>query len=552
MQGGFIMSSHWRSRRGGVGAFAVVSLLMTFLVGTAANSGAASGAATGAFASAAPAASGRMLAGKQVLARTYSQAPAPTAEQRRYLLDADASDGPRGPVAKPSSATPLGPGTVAPGGASAAGDFTFYRNQRLPAGGQRSPVDEPSTAQSGKNIFATGNWYAAYSHNSGTNWTYLDPFTIFGSGFCCDQLTSYDVSHNRQFWLSQYNDHLVLANSSANNLSGWCFYNWSPASFGLPSGASFDYNKLALTTNYVYLATNVYGASGGSLVARFPIDAMTTCSGFNYQWYYRTTEFSPTFVQNAGDSMYWGSNWTNLTLGSTFRILKWDDTSGSATVYDRNIASYVFMFNGNGRCGSADGVVLNWCQRTDSRLTGPGYLAVPSKGTGDAVLGFAFNAQQDSGHPFPYIRRVYFRTSDLAYLGSSEFWASWAAHLHPALAPDYRGHVGMAFSWGGGTGTSHYYPGSGVMIDDDISPSQPWAYSFYQNGAGNPCLNTDGLRRWGDYLDIHPFYPSGYGWVASGYALGANAGACNTTANVSVANVSFGRVRDKNAYTRWK
>jgi hypothetical protein len=542
--------------RKGPSALAAFALTGTVLVGSAGGMSRTAQAETGMAGAvkAAAAATNRVQPGTRVRGQTSATAPAPPAAQRRHLLNTGYRDGHRGIVAQAPVRGPLGPGTTSPREAPAAPtDLSFYRNGRLPAGGQRSPVNEPSTTQSGRNIFATGNWYAAYSHDTGASWTYLNPFTIFGAGFCCDQVTVNDVSHDRQFWLLQYNNRLVLANSGTNNLASWCYYNWTPASFGLPAGATFDYNKLALTTSFVYFTTNVYGASGGSLVARFPIDAMTNCAGFSYSWYYRTTEFSPAFIQNAGDSMYWGTNWSNLALGSTFRVLRWPDTSASATVYDRNIAPFVFMFIGGGRCGSADGVVLNWCQRTDSRTTGSGYLALPAKGSGESVLGWAFNAQQDASHPFPYIRRVYFRSSDLTYLGSSEFFGTWAAHLYPTLAPDYRGHIGMAFAWGGGTGTAHYYPGSGIMVDDDVTPAQPWSYSFYQYGAGNACLNTaDGRRRWGDYLDVHPFYPSGYGWVASGFALTSNAGACNTVANVSVANVAFGRTRDLTAYTRWR
>jgi hypothetical protein len=493
--------------------------------------------------------------GTQLTAPTFTQPPAPTDEQRRSLLASEHGDGPAGAVAETAGNPPLGPSTTPPEpsapsaaaepSSAAPTDFVFYRNQRLPTGGERSAVNEPSTAQGGRNIFATGNWYAAYSHDTGSSWTYLNPFAIFGSGFCCDQLTTYSPSLDRYFWVVQYNDRLVIANSPGNNLTTWCYYNWTPGQFGLPAGASFDYNKLSLSNDFVYLGTNVYGANGGSLVARFPTQAMSTCAGFDYNYYYRTTEFAPSFIERATDAMYWGTNWTtNLTLGSTFRILRWADNATSATVYDRNITSYVFMSNGTGNCASADGVVLNWCNRTDSRTTGPGYLG--RSGSGEAVLGWAFNARQDSGHPFPYIRRIYFRASDLAYLGASEFWGNWAAHLYPALAANQRGHVGMAYAWGGGTGTAHYYPGSGVMIDDDVTPLQPWTSSFYQPGAGNPCLNPpDGLRRWGDYLDVHPLYPGGNGWVASGFALTSDAGACNAAANVSVANVAFGRERDR-------
>lgn len=500
-----------------------------------------------------------------VWAVTYSTPPAASDFEFQQAMAASAMSPRAGPlplqgVYQGDIRGPIGPSTRF--SAEAPGDLAIYRQSTLPAGGLKSAVNEPSAANNGKFVFATGNWYAARSINNGgaASWTYLDPFSLFGSGFCCDQVTVYDSSHDRVFWLLQFSDHLVLANSDGQDMLGWCYYNWAPATFGLPAGYVFDYNHMAVSTNFVYVSTNVYSNTGswaGSLVFRTPIDPQTTCAGFGFNWVYRTTEFANAFVQAAGDTMYWGTNWTtDLTLGSSFRILRWDDNSGSYSWSDRSIDAFTFMFVNSGQnCGSADGVVLNWCQRTDSRMSGGGYLGIPSLGkTGnanDAIVGFAFNAKNDGAHPFPYIRRVYFRASDLAYLGASEFWGSWAAHLYPDLAPDARGHVGMVFAWGGGTGTSHYYPGSGVMVDDDVSPNQPWAYSFLTGGAGNPCLNSDGTRRWGDYLTVRPYEPARYGWMAAIFRLTADAGSCGAAAPVSVQNVVFGRERDRQAYARW-
>ncbi len=533
---------------------ALGGLLVSGTVALAPPSGAAPPESVAASTSAGAPQSGRMLSGKQVQGRSYATPPSPTPEQARYLSDEDSNGaGPRGTMTTAAPAAPTGPGIGAP--AEAPNDLQLYRNSRLSAGGQRSGVDEPSTVTSGKDGFATGNWYAAYTHtgkNAAPTWSYLDPFSIFGSGFCCDQLTAYDPGHDRYFWLGQYNNHLVIANSRGSDLTNWCYYNWYPSSFGLPSGASFDYNHLSVSTRFLYFSTNVYGASGGSLVARIPLQEQSTCSSLNYGWYYRTTEFSPAFTQNGGDYMYWGTNWTsNLSLGSTFRVLRWGDADSGATVYDRNIAAFSFMSFNTGNCASADRAVLNWCQRTDSRMAGTGYVAIAGKSGADSVVGWAFNAKQDGGHAFPYSRRVYFRASDLTYLGSSELWSSSFAILYPAMASDSRGHVGMAFEWGGGTGTTRYYPGAGIMLDDDLSPGQPWATSLYLGGSGNACLNSDGLRRWGDYVDVHPTYPSSLGFAASGFALTANAGSCSSAASVAVSNVVFGRNRDLLAWQRW-
>jgi hypothetical protein len=434
---------------------------------------------------------------------------------------------------------------------------TSFRNTLLPAGGLKSAVDEPSTDVNGKNIFQTGNWYAARSLDNGSTWTYLNPFTLFGSGFCCDQVTVLDVSHNRQFWLLQFNNHLVVANSAGTGLSGWCFYNWFPSQFGLTG--SFDYNHMAVSTSFLYVSTN---SSGGALVFRIPLVDQVACGSTSAAFLVRSTDFSDAFVQNAMDTMYWGTaSPTDVARGSNFRIRRWADNSNTIFGFTRAIDAFSYMvFGGTQNCSGSNGVVLNWCQRTDSRLAGGGYLATPSIGQAsshgglqnETVIGFAVNANMVAGgHPYPFIRRYYFRALDLTYLGFTELWCTNCAILYPDMAPDSRGHIGMVWAWGGGT--SNAYPGAGVLIDDDISPAQPWDVSFFLSGSGNPCLNTaDNRRRWGDYLTVRPWTPSRYLWVATAFSLPSNAGSCSSSTAVTVRNLVFGRARDTNAYSRYQ
>jgi hypothetical protein len=509
------------------------------------------------------AAQGVVTAGTSVVAAT-SDTPPVVAQSALDAAAQAAAKSPRGGPAGDvfSGAVPAPSGAEMPRNAvDAVGDLKLLNNRTLPPGGLRSGVNEPSADINGKNIFATGNWYAAFSKNNGKLWTYLDPFTIFGPGYCCDQVAVYDLSHNRQFWLLQYGDHLTTANSDGGDLVSWCFYNWTPPNFGLPSGYQFDYNHMAVSTRFLYVSTNVYGPDGfvGALVFRMPIDEMSKCGGFTYNWVFRSTEFSDAFVQPAGDTMYWGTNWTNdLALGSTYRVLRWADDSGTFFWFDRAIDPYTFMFfGGTQNCGG--GVVLNWCQRTDSRMSGGGYLAAPTLGgdssTGghdnDAILGFAFNAKNDGTHPYPFTRRIYFRASDIAYLGYSEAWATWSAWLYPDLAADSRGHVGWVSVFGG----SGVYPSNTLIVNDDFAPAQPWNRLDFQAGAGNACLNpADGLRRWGDYLTVRPTSPARYTWMATGFVMLANATFCNQDqgTNVQVKNVVIGRERDTQSYTRWK
>lgn len=524
--------------------------------------------------------------GVLVHAQTFKTAPIGTTAQRKAaeralaLSPRPAPNWPRAPhraaVAHGTPPTLKLPAAGAPR-PLAGGAAKTFRNTVLPNIPAKSPVNEPSTSGSGKVVFATGNWYAGYSLNNGSTWTYLNPFTIFGSGFCCDQVTTYDASHNRIYWLGQYSNGINIATAAGTNPATWCSYRFTPATFGLPSTDAFDYNHMAISSNWLYWTTNDYAAAGfrQALIVRIPLHSLLappgTCRFPSFQSLGRADEFSDAFVQNANDTMYW---WTSATsrigAGAGLAIDRANDNSAAVSVNTRAVDPFIYMSPGanTGQCGSTDGVVLNWCQRTDSRPSGGGYLAISSLGerTGfspgvahdnDEILGVAVNARQDAAHgrPFPFTRRFYFRASDLAYLGFGDEAFSNAAVLYPDMAPDNRGHIGAVFAWGGGTGTTHFFPGSAFMIDDDVSPvAFNWATVLYLSGAGNACLNTqDKLRRWGDYLTVRPWEPSRNVWLGTGFRLTANAGACNVnTPAVEVHNIVFGRGSDSASYTRWK
>jgi hypothetical protein len=459
------------------------------------------------------------------------------------------------PIAAMDTGGQSGPGPeLSLANEAAASDFVLTDRIVGTGNGLRSAVGEPSSDNAGADIFQSGNWYATRSTNRGATWTFVNPFTMFGNGFCCDQVVVYDPGRDVWFWLLQFDNHLVLANS--RNLVNWCFYNWTPANFGFTG--ELDYNDLVLTTNYVYIVSNIFPSAGGSgaTVARLPIDPQTTCGGFNYNFFTRTDlGFTWKPVAGGTDVLYWGTNWFG-TLGSSFRVFKWPENTGTISWFDRTLStSFAFYTRASGQnCKSADGVVKNWCQFGDSRVLGAARLIDPN---GGARLVFSFNARQGGPFnlPFPYTERAHFQESDLSYIGSDRLWASWAAFQYMSMATDARGHVGMTSIYGGGTGTSHIYPSGAVGLEDDITPIQPWTLAGNAGGAGNPCVDTDNgnLNRYGDYMTVRPFRPTNLFFMAMNYVLSGNAGACNTaTTVVQPHQAIFGRARDvPGALSRW-
>jgi len=449
-----------------------------------------------------------------------------------------------------------------PGTSAASSDFVLQRNSVIPASGisggygNVSKVQEPSTDNNGKYVFQTGNWYASYSNNNGANWTYLNPFSIFGANFCCDQVTIYDAARGKQYWELQYvaagspaTNKLVLAEATGTNLASWCYYNITPDWFGEPADTAIDYNDLSLTNNYLYLASNLFPKAGGSKsgLIRMPLDSLSTCAGFTYNRYVTATYFTLKGVQGATDVAYFGSDGGG-TLRSSFRIIRWPEV-GSLTTYDRTVAAFTYFSRSSGQnCTSADGAVTNWCQYADSRTLGGakgrGYL----NGTGFVsgnYLSWSFNAKQSgTARPFPYSRLVSFRESDLSYSGAVDFAATWGAIQFLTLAPNARGDIGGAFAWGGGTGTTHYFPSSAAFIWDDYG----YTPNYYLWGTGNTCTSS-GIPRWGDYYTARAWKPSMLGWIAVGWAYtGGNCGSGGTDAPH---NIVFSRSRDTTSITRY-
>jgi hypothetical protein len=525
-----ILADERRRRRRGATGISVV-LISASLLGLAAAGASASVRAPGssavhhgstvrAFAAAAT----------KIRATVYRHLPRYTKAQLRLLTRRmfDENAMAKGREAGAPGHRPLGPASPAPSRFRAA---TMLRNTAIPvssiSGGTSdlSYTQEPSTDadSSGQHIFQTGNWYATFSANGGSNWSYLNPFTLFGSGFCCDQVTQFDPGTGHQFWLLQFSNHLVIANAPSNALGGsWCYWNITPGWLGLASSTALDYNDMTITNNYVNISTNFFPSSGasGSGLLRLPKAAMSSCAGFSYNYLTRTDNLTFKLVPGSTDTLYWASNW-GQTNGSSFRIFAWPESSGSYSWWDRTVASYVFYTRNSGQnCGSTDGVVKNWCQYADSRVLGA-YRAA-------GVLGFSFNAKQDAAHPFPYTRIVWFSESTKAYLGAGDQWGTWGAIQYMSLAPNALGQVGSEFAWGGGTGGVHYYPGAAVNSSGATSIST--SPNYYLWGSGNTCT-YGGLYRWGDYLTVRTYKANANDWIGAGYAMtGGNCGSAGAYA----------------------
>lgn len=514
----------------------------------------------------AKAGTGHIAAGKHVAAQVGTKPFTPTAAQQRARDHAMSvlRHLPKPPVgAHPAQAavpSPSGPQTtpglqaktVAPNPNAASNNFAIFQSQNIPASCAtscaQSSVNEPDTANSGRYILQTSNWNIAYTTNGGAaapTWLYQNPYTL-QPGFCCDATVMYVPSRNRYIYEgltlgTGAQNGFTIAAASGQNPTGWCVYHFSASSFGGTDGNILDYPKIAYANNNMYVTWNQYNSAGSAWLstglARIPLDALTNCSGLSYSYLNRTDNFTfgLTMGTSSLDQFYWVSNWytTSGGSGTSERIFYWPENSGTYFFKDITVASYNFA---GGSCASQDGVVTDWCTRLDPRwetawISRAEYNAQANSAfAGDGTLGVAITAGPAGSDPFPYVIYEYFKLNALTYIQTSASFNNGFAIAYAGCAPNAKGQVGCSMSWGGGTGTTHYYPGGLILLQDNISPTQPWAFSFNDTGSGNATA-------WGDYQVTQPWNPDSGPFITTEWSV-------NGSGTVVPREVVWGRAHD--------
>lgn len=403
----------------------------------------------------------------------------------------------------------------------------------------------------------TSNWDIAYTTNGGAaapTWKYQDPY-LLNSGFCCDQTLTYVPSRN-----IIVREALIFGTGAAQgvdigvttpqNPTSWCTYHLSAANIGGTAGNLLDYPKLAFTDNDLYVTFNQYTPNGSTwintaLERLTNLDNLKACGTVGLTYLTRTDNF--TFGMSNGesstDTFCWVSNWYTSGSGSgtSERIFHWADNSNTYFFNDVAVAAYNFA---GGSCASADGVVTNWCSRLDPRWEtvsiGPSDWAANANSAygGDDLLTVAITAGPAGADPFPYVIYEYFHAHGLGYIGTSSTFNDTFAFAYGGCSPNPEGDLGCSATYGGGTGTTHLFPAGISIIQDDVSPTQPWAFSFNQTGAGNATA-------WGDYELTQPDNPSFGNWITTEWFV-------NSSNQVRPQVLIFGRGRNTGGYGKWK
>jgi len=413
------------------------------------------------------------------------------------------------------------------------GQFTFFRNRdQRPAGVTSLNPGEPSAAASRDTYFATGNTYGALSKDSGMTWTHVNPFTLFPAvdgGVCCDQRVLSHPGSGLVLWYIQYRFsattntggfRLAWARSRDQlRASNWSSVYFSATAFGFP-GNFLDFPDIAVSNEFVYLATNVFtggGAYQNSLVIRIATSNLVAGGNISAAFYRRSGgsgpmgggasyRFTQTYNGAPSTTMFWASH--NST--SSLRIFAWGDTATArAGDVDRTIPTWT---SGAGSAPGPDG--RDWIGFDDHRIA-TGYInPLFSEGA------FLWTSNSNGGsRPQSYVRVQVFNPGDRSIRATEDVFSLTLDFAYPAVSINRIGHAGMVVS--GGSSTTNVTTFA-MLVDN-----------YFGTFAGNTIFSIAGgsngapSNRWGDYHSVvansvEPKTFIGTGQVMSGGTAAAN------------------------------
>jgi len=405
-------------------------------------------------------------------------------------------------------------------------------------------VAEPTVANNGKQIFFTGNLFAAQSLDGGATWDFLNPRTIgahpLRARFDGDQIAIYDPSRDLTIWAQLYDPRvgtggIRLAVGSGLNLgtSSWVTYDFEPQNIPGLNGLWPDRPSLALSNDFVYLTAELFRVAtqdwAQSIIFRVPIDDLA--AGQNtVANFFNTAQFGALHcVQGARTTMHFAANRRPASASARGEVRVWSWPENANQV--QSISTFVRPW-GAAQTLTAGGSWLG-------RLSTPnGYDdRICAAWLASGTLGFMWNANNDVFYPHPYVRVVRLREDNKTLIDEPDIWNPNLVFAYPACSPNDRGQIGLTLFYSDPSGP----PRHAVGILDDFSPT--WRLQGTRDSTNAPSNQF-----WGDYLACRRHSPDGLTWLASGFTL-QNGG---SDADVEPLLVHFGRRGDAAAVQRWR
>ena len=383
------------------------------------------------------------------------------------------------------------PAPHGPGGGGGSASINFPTND--PVGINSSGTAEPSGASdpSGKIIFESANWYAAFSTDGGATFTQLNPTTIFPNnvdgGFCCDQIVQYAPSIDRFIWVMQYGATTPAPNPNPKKLptlgpnlyriasaspakvkssggTSWSYFDiTSTAVLGATSTSWIDYPDTAVGSSNFFLSFDDVN-NGGHVIVRIPLSNIQAGGTINFG-FTKSSDSAAAYgghlSQNTRDEIFWAGHNTN----SAFRVFNWPDSTNTYSWRDINIGSWPQITSTN-LMTSTTPDNQDWLNFL-SGFPGNAVLGIARSPAGDTQRGgganllyFAWTGAIGNGFKQPQVDWITLdRNNNFALVNQQQVWNPGYAYAYPDFAVNSRGEIGMSLEWGGGGNYENHVAG---------------------------------------------------------------------------------------------
>lgn len=458
-----------------------------------------------------------------------------------------------------SSTTLLTKAPVASSGAATPDGLSVQVIRRTDLSAQQPSISgwEPSEADAHNVIVYSGNWFAAYSDDTGATFAPIDMGFLpqADGGWCCDQKVQYVPQIDRFVWIVQYspgdnqeNRYVLLAASPAQVVAShgtsWTEWDLTSKTFGL-SGAWMDFPDLKFSTRSLYLSFDVEGGNGGAILARLPFGPIAQGKGFGFQYWHINA--GPLWIaQNCQNTVYFSFELSTSQL----RVYSLDEGSNKAFPHDVNVATIPTQswssIAPNGKDWLAPSTKMDTTRISAATLVG-----------NQLWLGWSAGRDDTQGHHMfaqPHVELAIINVANWQLLGQSYIWDSQQAIVIPDLATNAAGEVGIIFEAGGGRHFVESYAGLSMSWPNVAFQPQPATLGHGMGGGGHymsirPSTEAPTLFSAAVHIGTIDDSPQGYHdspyWVLFGPARSERATLTllDVTGNTVLADGHIGLVR---------
>jgi hypothetical protein len=354
---------------------------------------------------------------------------------------------------------------------------------------------EPSIAENGNTILATGNFWITLSKDGGGTFTTINPTTVFPEdygGFCCDQVLQYVPRYDMFVWLLQYGAsggvnaiRIAVASTEevrTSNATAWTYWDFTNTTFA--ASGNLDYNDMSFGNTFLYWSSSV-GGGANRYVVRVPLEQMRARGTVNFEFTGSTSAYWSHVTQNGSNGVYWAGHVNNSTL----KVYSMMDADGFYSWRDVAINSWP-----NNTISSTAANGTDWLLDASWKT----YIRAAAI-KGNSIL-FGWNASSGGGFPNAHVQIAEINKNSFTLANQMQIWNSGFAFAYPYFETNSQGELGMIVAFGGGS----FNASSGVGVWGDFVVYYPRLSDMSQSNYGH--YHT--VRRSGD---------KGTEWVASGY-----------------------------------